>query len=64
MPRIESSSCDEIPLDSPANVAFDDSAKTLLIVNHALLSGNPEHFAVLRVWVGDKADPLEKPWLP
>lgn len=62
--RIESSHCDEIPLDSPANVAFDDSAKTLLIVNHALLSGNPEHFAVLRVWVGDKADPLEKPWLP
>ncbi|WP_437964632.1 hypothetical protein WMF04_33745 [Sorangium sp. So ce260] len=62
--RIESSPGDDIPLDSPANVAFDDSAKTLLIVNHALLSGNPDHFGVLRVWVGDKADPLEKPWLP
>ncbi len=62
--RIESSPGDEMPLDAPANVAFNDSAKTLLIVNHALLSGDPDHFGVLRVWVGDKADPLEKPWLP
>lgn len=62
--RIEGSSGDEMPLDSPANVAFNDSTKMLLIVNHALLSGNPDHFGVLRVWVGDQADPLEKPWLP
>ncbi|KYF59628.1 hypothetical protein BE08_09785 [Sorangium cellulosum] len=62
--RIESSPCDEIPLDAPANVAFNDAKDTLLIVNHALLSGNPDNFAVLKVRVGDEADPLEKPWLP
>ncbi|WP_437950237.1 SMP-30/gluconolactonase/LRE family protein [Sorangium sp. So ce296] len=62
--RIESSPWDEVPLDAPANVAFNDPAKTLLIVNHALLTGNPDNFGVLRVWVGDKGDPLEKPWLP
>ncbi|WP_437670402.1 SMP-30/gluconolactonase/LRE family protein [Sorangium sp. So ce131] len=62
--RIESSPGDEIPLDSPANVAFNDAEKTLLIVNHALFSGNPDHFGVLRVWIGDTADPLEKPRLP
>jgi len=60
--RIQSSPGSPIPLDAPANVAFNDAANTLLIVNHALHSANPDHFAVLRVWVGDKADPLEKPW--
>jgi hypothetical protein len=33
-------------------------------VNHALLSGNSANFAVLKVWVGDEGDPLEKPSLP
>ncbi|AUX24521.1 hypothetical protein SOCEGT47_050590 [Sorangium cellulosum] len=61
--RIHSPPGASIPLDAPANVAFNDAAKTLLIVNHALFSGEPDHFAVLRVWVGDTADPLEKPWL-
>ncbi|WP_437586260.1 SMP-30/gluconolactonase/LRE family protein [Sorangium sp. So ce1000] len=62
--RIESAPGDEMPLDAPANVAFNDPAQTLLIVNHASFSQNPAHFGVLRVWVGDKADPLEKPWIP
>ncbi|MGK3992078.1 SMP-30/gluconolactonase/LRE family protein [Sorangium sp. So ce1024] len=62
--RIESSPCDEIPLDAPANVAFNDAKDSLLIVNHALLTGNPDNFAVLKVWVGDEGDPLAKPWLP
>lgn len=62
--RIESAPGEEIPLDAPANVAFNDPAQMLLIVNHASFTRNPEHFGVLRVWVGDKADPLEKPSLP
>ncbi|WP_438032018.1 SMP-30/gluconolactonase/LRE family protein [Sorangium sp. So ce204] len=62
--RIESAPGDEMPLDAPANVAFNDPAQTLLIVNHASFTMNPAHFGVLRVWVGDKADPLEKPSLP
>ena len=62
--RIESSPGDEIPLDAPANVAFNDPAQTLLIVNHASFTRDASHFAVLRTWVGDKADPLEKPQLP
>ncbi len=61
--RIESAPGGD-PLDAPANVAFNDPAKTLLIVNHASFTRNPEHFGVLRVWVGDKADPLGKPSLP
>lgn len=62
--RIQSGPGSEIPLDAPANVAFDPSTKMLLIVNHAILSGNPDHFGVLRVWVNDTGDPLEKPYLP
>jgi sugar lactone lactonase YvrE len=58
---IQSSPNDAIPLDAPAGIAFDSRTKSLLIANHALLSGNPAHFAVLRAAVGDPGTPLVKP---
>jgi sugar lactone lactonase YvrE len=58
MTRIASSPDDEVPLDNPAAIAFDESTKSLLLVNHALLSGNPAHFALLSVYVNDEGDPL------
>ena len=62
--RISSQPGDEIPLDAPAGIAFDSCSKSLLIVNHALLTGNPSHFAVLQLATGDPGDPLVKPELP
>ena len=59
--RIASQPGDEVPLDNPAGIAFDSRTKSLLLVNHALLSGNPAHFAVLSVYVGDPGDPLSQP---
>lgn len=50
-----------VPFDAPANIAFDDAKKALLVTNHALLTGNPANFAVLRVSVGEKGSPLEQP---
>jgi sugar lactone lactonase YvrE len=62
--RLQSEPGDSIPLDNPAGIAFDSRTKSLLIANHALLSGNPAHFAVLQAFVGDAGDPLEAPSLP
>lgn len=62
--RYQSAPGDTIPLDNPAGIAFDSRSKSLLIANHALLSGNPAHFAVLQAFVDDPGDPLEKPYLP
>jgi sugar lactone lactonase YvrE len=59
--RFGSQAGDPIPLDSPANLAFDRKSKSLLIVNHALFSGNPAHFAVLRADVRDAGTPLVEP---
>lgn len=62
--RISSASGDAIPLDSPAGIAFDSRSKSLLIANHALLSGNPAHFAVLQAAVNNPGNELVKPTLP
>lgn len=62
--RIASDPSDEIPLDAPANIAFDDASRSLLVTNHASLSGNEANFAVLNVFVDDTADPLAQPILP
>ena len=43
-----------IPYDNPAGLAFDDARKSLLVTNHAIF-GDPAHFAVLRVFVGERA---------
>ena len=51
--RYASAPGDAIPLDNPAGIAFDARSRSLLIVNHALLSGDPNHFAVLRMFVDD-----------
>ena len=53
-----------MPLDAPANIAFENAKKAILITNHALISGDPTHFAVLRADVGEKGSPLEQPELP
>lgn len=62
--RIQSALGDDIPLDNPAGIAFDARSKSLLIANHALLSGNPANFAVLRAYVDDPGDSLVTPNLP
>ena len=59
--RISSQLTDPIPMDNPAGIAFDSRTKSVLVANHALLSGNPAHFAVLSVYVGDSGDPLSEP---
>jgi DNA-binding beta-propeller fold protein YncE len=59
--RIASAPTDTIPLDSPAGIAFDARTQSLLIANHALLSGNPANFAVLKVVVNDPGDKLVQP---
>ncbi len=51
-----------IPLDGPANIAFDRHG-SLLVTNHASLSNNPASFAVLKVFAGDLAFPLAQPFL-
>ena len=62
--RIDSLPGDDIPLDAPAGIAFDSTRKSLMIANHALLTGDPAHFAVLRMDANDPGNPLEKPFLP
>jgi DNA-binding beta-propeller fold protein YncE len=46
-----------IPFDGPATMAFDDATKSLLVANHAIF-GDPAHFSILSVYVGEKGDPL------
>lgn len=62
--RIQSAVGDDIPLDNPAGIAFDARTKSLLISNHALLSGDPGHFAVLQAYVDDPGDALVTPNIP
>jgi sugar lactone lactonase YvrE len=59
--RIQSQPADDVPLDNPAGIAFDSRPKSVFVINHALLSGNPANFAVLSVYVGDPGDPLSQP---
>jgi sugar lactone lactonase YvrE len=59
--RISSQVSDPVPMDNPAGIAFDSRTKSLLISNHALLSGNPAHFAILSAYVGNPGDPLSEP---
>ena len=59
--RIQSQPGDDVPLDNPAGIAFDSRSKSVFVANHALLSGDPAHFAVLSVYVGDPGDPLSQP---
>lgn len=62
--RLVSDPTDAIPLDGPANIAFHNASRSLLITNHASLSGNMDHFAVLKLYVDDVESPLAKPNIP
>jgi DNA-binding beta-propeller fold protein YncE len=55
-----------VPWDAPAGVAFDNSTGSLLVTNHALVTGLlfPNRFVVFDVYVNDRADPLAEPVLP
>lgn len=52
-----------IPLDGPANIAFDWQG-SLLVTNHASLSNDASHFAVLETFVADLPFPLATPIVP
>ncbi|MBK7071237.1 MAG: SMP-30/gluconolactonase/LRE family protein [Myxococcales bacterium] len=54
--RITGPAGSPIPFDNPATMAFDDGRRSLLVTNHAIF-GDPAHFAVLRVFVGERGDP-------
>ncbi len=62
--RLQSAPGEDIPLDNPAGIAFNSRDKTLLIANHALLSGNPANFAILELYADDAGDMLDQPVLP
>ena len=52
--RLTGPSGSAIRFDNPATMAFDDARRSLLVANHAIF-GDPAHFAVLRVFVDDRA---------
>lgn len=62
--RFQSPEGADIPLDAPASIAFDNRTNSILVTNHALLSGNADNFAVLSICVRDTGDPLSTPELP
>jgi sugar lactone lactonase YvrE len=50
-----------LPWANPANIAFDKKARTVLVTNHASLTGLPDPsplFAVFDVYVNDKPGKL------
>jgi sugar lactone lactonase YvrE len=60
--RISGPTGSSVPLDAPANIAFDGCG-SLLVTNHAAISKNPAHFGVLRITARDPGLPLFKPSL-
>jgi sugar lactone lactonase YvrE len=51
-----------VPFDQPANVAF--LGHSVLVTNHAFLSHNSQHYAVLDVFTGETGLPLLRPFAP
>lgn len=49
-----------IPYDGPASIAFDGRG-SILVTNHAPITNNADHFAVLQQYVADKGFPLARP---
>ena len=52
-----------LPWANPANIAFNNKTKSLLVTNHASLTGLPDPsflFAIFDVYVKDKAEKLFK----
>jgi sugar lactone lactonase YvrE len=58
--RIALAPTSAIPLDAPANVAFDGRGG-MLVTNHAVTTGNADHFAVLQVRANDRGAALFQP---
>ncbi|MBD1873392.1 SMP-30/gluconolactonase/LRE family protein [Nodosilinea sp. FACHB-131] len=61
--RLKGPANSPIAYDTPADFAFDNRG-SVLVTNHALFSGNPAAFAVLKVFVGDRGVEVEVPPLP
>lgn len=60
--RISNTPQHSLPFSFPGGMAFDSGSKSLLVANQARNSAIPaDFFAVLKVFVDDKGDPLEKP---
>jgi sugar lactone lactonase YvrE len=54
-----------LPWANPSAITFDDRSRSLLVANHAIFFPTPEQFfAVLDVFVDDKADHLNEPHIP
>ena len=53
-----------IPIDAPANLAFDNRTASLLIANHAVFSKKAADYAVLESFVNDREDLLSRPIVP
>lgn len=50
------------PYDGPAHIAFNHRG-SIVVTNHAGITGRPESFGVLDVFVDDKESPLPKPFM-
>jgi sugar lactone lactonase YvrE len=50
---------EEIPVDSPGSVAF--FGRRALVSNHSAIAGNPDSWAILDVWAGERGLSLYKP---
>jgi DNA-binding beta-propeller fold protein YncE len=61
--RLKGPAHSPIAYDAPADFAFDNQG-SVLVTNHALFSGNPKAFAVLRVFVADLGVEVDVPHLP
>jgi hypothetical protein len=55
-----------VPWDAPASVAVDPVTSSLLVVNHALVTGfaDPSRFVVFDVFVDDRPVALKRPVVP
>jgi hypothetical protein len=49
-----------LPWANPANIAFNNKTKSLLVTNHASFTGLPDPSFLFAVFVNDKADKLFK----
>ena len=56
---LQENSQQEVPFDSPGSIAFLGSRA--LVTNHAFISGNPQHYAVLSVQASEPGQPLFRP---
>jgi sugar lactone lactonase YvrE len=50
-----------LPWVNPANIAFNDKTRSLMVTNHAIFAPNPAFFGVFSVFVNDKGAHLSRP---